>query len=505
MMFKTLTLVALSCAVLGSVQASAQPADENECEPCEALADLKIANTNLLSAVVVPATDKLPRHCRILGYIRPAINFEVVLPIDDWNGKFYMTGCGGYCGQIGSNTRGLRRHYATATMDSGHWGEWVFDGRWAYHNRVAEEDWAYRAVHETARVAKALIAAFYGRNPEKSYFSGCSTGGRMAAMEASKYPGDFDGIICGAPVLDYTGLCAPFAAWTVQANTDANGKNIIKAADLKAIQKAVLDACDDRDGLADGMIDDPRYCEFDPESLLRSPENPQGCLTRAQVQTLKKWYQGPRNSAGEQLYPGGLTLGSEGHWHWHTGESDDVKEDLYYLVCRDFLRYMAFQDDPGDSFDVADFDFDRDPPRLDYMARIYNAMNPNLEAFRKRGGKLLIYHGWGDGGVPPWRTIEYYGAVEKRMGSRKAAQDFVRLFMIPGMPHCSGEGYTFDTLSALETWVEQGKAPDTFRVTKKDKDGRVEWARDLYPYPMRTVYKGSGDPKDPSRYEGREP
>jgi len=470
------------------------------------LADLNIKDTNILSAVVVPPSNELPEHCRVLGYVRPAIQFKICLPTKDWNGKTFMKGCGGFCGRIVSNDGELRKNYATSTMDSGHWGESAFDGRWAYYNRVAEVDWAHRAVHETARVTKEVIEAFYGRKPDKSYFFGCSTGGRMAAMEALKYPEDFDGIICGAPALDYTGLGAIFSSWTVQANTDEHGKNIIRSVDLELIQKAVLRACDELDGLADGMIEDPRYCEFDPDILLCSQRDTADCLTAEQVQTLKLWYQGPRNSAGKQLYPGGLALGSEQQWRlWHTGNSDDVGDEFYYLLGQDFLHYMAFQDDPGETFDIYDFDFDRDPPRLDYMAQIYNTVNPDLEKFREKGGKVLIFHGWGDAGIPPWKTIEYYDAVEDRVGSREVTQDFIRLFLIPGMPHCSGPGYSFDILSLLEEWVEHGKVPDTMRVTKKDSEENVEWIRDLFPYPMRTVYKGGGDPKDPSSYECKEP
>lgn len=188
-------------------------------ETCKALADMKIQNTNLLSSTVVPAAEGAPEYCRVLGYVRPAINFEIRLPTD-WNGKFYMAGCGGYCGKLDSDrpgfinamNYGLPLGYAVSTMDSGHWGSSVFDGRWAYDDPVAEVDWGYRAVHETQAVTKTVIKAYYGKEPAKSYFQGCSTGGRMALMEASKYPEDFDGIICGAPAMDYTGLVGTFFA-----------------------------------------------------------------------------------------------------------------------------------------------------------------------------------------------------------------------------------------------------------------------------------------------------
>jgi len=471
----------------------------------EALRNAHITNTGIASASIIPATDELPEHCLITGYIRPAIHFEAVLPTTEWNGKFFMTGCGGYCGQIGSNAWGLSRRYATSTMDSGHWGYAAWDGRWADHNRVAEEDWAHRAVHETARVTKELIEIFYGRTPETSYFFGCSTGGRMALMEAIRYPEDFDGIICGAPAIDYTATAGISTAWAIQANTDENGKNIIRPSDLEYIRNTVMERFDKVDGLEDGLIDDPRFFDFDPAAVFGHGGN-SGKLSAEQIETLKKWYQGPRNSKGEKLFPGGSVPGAESHMKgWLTGDSDDVGDELYYLLARDFLRYMAFQNDPGDSYQVSDFDFDRDPPRLEHMANLYNSTNPDLDAFRERGGKLLIFHGWGDAGIPAWQTIDYYDTVEKRIGSREKTWESIRFFLFPGMGHCGGKGYEFDLLTAIEKWVEQGTPPETFRVTKRGDDGTVEWMRDLYPYPMRTVYKGEGDPADPASFMCQEP
>jgi len=485
---------------------SAQDAARENAARCTALMALNIRDTNVTSAVIIPAAGDLPEHCRVLGYVRPAIHFEVLLPTEAWNGRMYMTGCGGFCGRIINNRSILGENYAASAMDSGHWGDAAWDARWADHNRVAEADWAHRAVHETARVTKELIEAFYGRPPDRSYFRGCSTGGRMALMEAIMYPDDFDGIICGAPAIDYTALCATYGSWLIQVNTNENGKNIIRASDMKLIQDAVMSECDEVDGLKDGLIADPRYCEFDPGILLKDTGGSGGGLTAEQVRTLKLWYDGPRNSKGKRLYPGGITLGSESHWiNWLFGASDDVGDEVYYWLSRDFLRFMAFEDDPGESFDVLDFDFDRDPPRLAFMGSLYNSDNPDLNDFRERGGKLLIYHGWGDGGIPPWKTIEYYEAVENRIGGREAAWNFVRLFLIPGMAHCGEAGYEFDPLSSLVDWVENGKAPDTFRVTVSDADGTIKWMRDLYPYPMRTAYTGKGDPADPSSYECREP
>ena len=237
-------------------------------QACRSLADLYLTDTNILSASVVPADDGLPEYCRVLGYVRPAINFEIRLPTSQWNGKFYMGGCGGNCGKVNPNDfmEGFKRNYAVSATDTGHWGENFLDGRWAQDNLLAKIDWAHRGIHETARVTKEVIEAYYGQAPEKSYFSGCSNGGRQANMEAWRYPEDFDGIISGAPDLNYTEF-GVFLNWVAQANTSSQNTDIITASDAKVISRAVYEACDATDGLEDGLIEDPRVCNFQPDQL----------------------------------------------------------------------------------------------------------------------------------------------------------------------------------------------------------------------------------------------
>jgi len=499
-------------AALGLVPYAAPGHAQSDPAACADLAALRIENapgrfdTNLLSAAVVPAGEDLPAYCRVLGYVRPAINFEVRLPLD-WNGKFYMAGCGGFCGTVDAERAGfinavnpgLERGYAVSTMDSGHWGANVTDARWAHDNRIAEVDWGSRAVHETAKVTKALIAAFYGEPPARSYFQGCSTGGRMAAMEAQRFPDDFDGIIAGAPALDYTGLVATFFAWLVQANTGPDGEDILGPDVPGLVGPAALEACDTADGLEDGLIQDPRACDFDPASLQCAGEDAKGCLSAAEVATLEKWYGGAKNAAGEQLYPGGIPVGSEPYWWlWLTGDGEGNGR-LIPPFNDNFLKYMAFAEDPGHGYGPLDFDFERDPARLDVMAEIYNATDPDLGAFADAGGKLLMWHGWADAIVTPQLTVDYFEALEDAMGGRRATRDVARLFMVPGMDHCGllpgGPGISqagFDPLSALERWVEDGEAPERLLATKTDADGEGLWTRPLCPYPEVARYQGSG-------------
>ncbi len=516
-------MTAARAAVLAVVAALSVPAaaaaQEGETGPCAVLADLRIDDANLLSATVVPAAGGLPEYCRVLGYVRPAINFEVRLPTTDWNEKFYMVGCGGFCGQLDSDrpgfinamNSGLRRNHAAVAMDSGHWGASSVDGRWAYHDRLAEIDWGRRAVPETARVALALTEAFYGRAPAQRYFQGCSTGGRMALMAAQQTPELFDGIIAGAPALDYTGLVATAFASIVQANIATDGSDIVTPDVVPLVEDAVSAACDAADGLEDGLIADPRACDFDPAALQCGAGETEGCLTAAQVATLRTWYRGPQTATGEQLHPGGIPYGSEPYWWlWLTGDGAGNGR-LIPAFNTDFLRYMAFEDDPGPAYGPLDFDLDSDPARLDFMAAIYNADDPDLTAFRDAGGRLLMWHGWADAIVTPWRTLEYFAAAQEASGGAAAADGFMRLFMIPGMDHCGilpGPGIDqlgFEPLEALERWVEQDEAPDRLLAVKVDEAGTVVWSRPLCSYPEEAAYTGSGDTAEADNFVCAEP
>lgn len=506
-----LTWAALAALVAAGLSSPASAAEE-----CGALARQKLDNVNLLSAVEMPAAGDLPGYCRVLGYVRPAISFEVRLPLRDWNGKFYMTGCGGFCGLLLSDVPGftnamnygLRRNYAVATMDSGHWGSSVVDGRWALQNPVARMDWGQRAVTETAKVGKAMVKAFYGREQRKAYFSGCSTGGRMAAMEAWKYPKDFDGIISGAPALDYTGLVATSAAWTTKANLGPDGKPVLTAETVKLLSDAAYAACDDGDGAKDGVIGDPRQCAFKPAALLCKPGQNSSCLTAQEVGVAEAWYAGPTDKAGRQLYPGGIPVGSEPHWpRWLTGTA--TAPALLPLFADGFIRYMAFDQPVDPAFRVADFDVERDPARMRSSALLYNAATfdparpdviagADLGAFRAGGGKILFYHGWADPLVTPFMTVAYYEALSKAAGGEAAAQSFARLFMVPGMDHCGigqeGPGIAdtgIDPLTALEQWVEDGKAPETL-VATKSVGTETRWTRPVCAYPKSARYSGSG-------------
>ncbi|WP_053221049.1 tannase/feruloyl esterase family alpha/beta hydrolase [Methylobacterium indicum] len=486
---------------------------------CAALANLKVEAVNLHSAAEVPASGDLPAYCRVLGTVRPATSFEVRLPLQNWNGKYYGTGCGGFCGTLLSDAPGftnamnygLRRGYAASTMDGGHWGTGSADGRWAAGDLVARMDWGQRAVTETARVSKVLVRAFYDRPQQKSYFAGCSTGGRMAAMEALRYPKDFDGIISGAPALDYTGLVATSFAWVAKANTGPDGKPILTTPRARLVTEAVAAACGAKE--MGGLVADPRHCTFKPSSLRCTGATSDTCLTEAEVGVLEKWYAGPTDASGRALYPGGIPLGSEAHWpRWLTGLGNAPA--ILPLFAADFLRYMAFWPSPGPGYRVTDFDFSADPARLAPQAQVYNAATydpasatarpaAGLSAFHEAGGKLLIYHGWGDSLVTPFMTVAFYEALAKGTAGKAdglaAVKDTARLFMVPGMDHCGigteGPGIAdtgIDPLTALERWVEAGEAPRELVATKHDAGGAIAWSLPVCAYPEVPRAEGAG-------------
>ena len=456
---------------------------------CRLLRDIAVPGAQVLVAETAAAADGLPAHCRVQGRIPQAIGFELRLPLDDWNGKFYMAGCGGFCGALEPDrpgtfntlTHGLRRGYAAATTDGGHSGSSSVDGRWAENNLAAEIDWGWRAVAETTRVSRALVAAFYGTAPRRSYFAGCSTGGRMGLMAAQRFPADFDGIIAGAPALDYTGLVATQFAWLAQANSHPTDPEVLDRAKVPRIAAAVLEACDAIDGERDGLIADPRRCDWQPSRLAcaRGADTAQ-CLTSHEIAVLDHWYMPVTDGHGRVQYPGGLPKGSEPFWPvWLSGLPGRTEPAMIERFATDFLRYMAFVPDAGVTFEARRYDFDRDPPRLRTMSRIYDATGTDLGAFRARGGKLLVYHGWADPIVTPQRTLDWFADVRGRMGGREPPRSsractWSRASTTVASSRARGRrSVEFDPLPALEAWVERGEAPGGIDVRWQMNDGSV--------------------------------
>jgi feruloyl esterase len=426
----------------------------------------------------VPAAETLPAYCEERATALPAIGIEVRLPMEGWNGRYYQSGCGGFCGILGRDDAGpgwvnamrpgLERGYATATSDGGHHGLSVVDAAWASANPHAERDWGWRSIGETHRVANALIETFYGRAQDRAIFQGCSTGGRLAHMAAQRYPALFQGIISGAPAMDYTGLVATKMSWLMQANTDSEGNQIVTHEKVGLIADATMAACDGLDGAQDGVIADPRQCTADLTALRCTAGGANDCLTDAELGVLAAWRQGAVNGAGEQLYPGGIPAGSEPFWWlWLTGNAEGAGR-LVNAFTTNFGAWMAFPEDPGAGWSPMDFDFDTDPARLAQMAAVYNADSPDLSAFRGAGGKMIVWHGWADAIVTPFKTVEWYAQAAEAAGGEAALRENVALFMVPGLDHCgilpgpSGIAQAgLDPMTPLEAWLDGGPVPDS--------------------------------------------
>ena len=474
---------------------------------CESLATATLPNTTITLAQPVAqgtftqpggrggrgggnAFASLPAFCRVAVTLKPTarsdIKSEIWMPASGWNGKLHVVGNGGFAGTISypAMATALAAGYATASTDTGHTG----GAANTFVNEDVLTDYAHRAVHETTAAAKKLVDRFYGSAPRFSYFSGCSTGGRQALQAAQRYPGDFDGIVAGAPGLRPTRQ-AFGQNWLFQATVDP--ASALPQAKLTVVHDAVMNACDALDGARDGVIENPLACTFDPQVLACRQGDDATCLTAPQVEAVRKIYAGPKNPrTGEQIFPG-LERGSE--LGWSPGPVG---------LAADYFRFIVFKDT---NWDPKALNFDAHVALVDSKEehRVLDATKTDLGSFTGRGGKLLMYQGWAENGIPPRNVVNYYGSVQK---STPNAGEAVRLFMVPGMGHCGGGNgtTTFDMVTALDQWVTSGKAPATIPASRL-RDGKVDRTRPLCSYPQYAVYKGSGSIDDAANFECRTP
>jgi feruloyl esterase len=473
--------------------------------PCESLATLALKDAKITAAQVVQAGQfsapggpqaagarnpykDLPEFCRVAATLTPTsdsdVKVEVWLPITNWNGKFQGVGNGGWAGVISYSAMAdaVRAGYATASTDTGHTTP---GGSFAFGHPEKLIDFAWRSEHEMTVKAKSVIEKFYATGPKLSYWNGCSTGGRQALKEAQKFPDDYDGIIAGDPA-NRTAL----AMWIAHAVKDP--ASYIPPNKYPFIHQAALAACDGKDGLKDGLIDDPTQCSFDPAVLLCKGADDLSCLTAPQVAAAKKIYSAPVNPRTGTQLSNPLVPGTELGWGDDAGPQPNAN-------ILDQYRYVVFKDP---RWDWKTFDFDRDAIRGDLPENlIMNATDPNMEPFFSHGGKLLLYHGWSDPRVPTLDMIQYYRKVVDAIGDSSKASDRVRLFLAPGMGHCGGgEGpNVFDKVGALEQWVEQRKAPDKI-IASHVAAGKVDRTRPLCPYPQIAKYKGTGSIDDAANF-----
>jgi hypothetical protein len=503
-------------------------AADREARACAALAGLRftdgasVVNAAALSAGDLRISDRitvpnLPAFCRVLGIISPSadshIRFEVWLPrYAAWNKRFLSTGEGGFAGQVQYGGTGLdaaldenlRRGYATASTDTGHE---TADLHFAIGHPERGIDYLRRAKHVTTVAAKAIIARYYGRPPVRSYFNSCSNGGREGLIEAQLYADDFDGLIIGAP-------------WNLQSRSSiahlwmrkflSEPGAAIPSDKLPMVHAAVLKACDEADGLADGVINNPASCRFDPKTLECTSGDGPDCLTSAQVLSLTKIYDGPRQPRdGSSIFPGFARGAETGTF----GQPDKVSG-----FPEQFITNFVYGN-PG--WDPVTFDIEKDMPATLEAGRVGDAGATDFEAAKRRGVKIIQYHGWSDVRIPPGNSIRYYEKVVSENGGLAKTQNFYRLFMVPGMGHCYGgigasnfggvgqqlpplRDGEHDLVVALQNWVERGIAPNEFIATKylspDPRSSVVQFQRRLCMHPAVARYKGSGDPNDAARF-----
>jgi feruloyl esterase len=465
---------------------------------CSQLHSLTGFDLTIESAVIVPAGNDTPEFCRVMGQILPEIRFEVALPAI-WNKRFLMTGNGGYAGdsldspqRIRLRSIAIRRGFAAAVTNTGHDNRDEPLATFAV-NRQKLLDYAFRSLHVTAEAGKRITAAYYGVAPSRSYFQGCSTGGRQALILAQRFPGDFDGIVAGAPVLNFTGTMLGFAC-----REQAIAAGPLPFAKLTTLSERIYALCDDKDGLKDGLINDPRRCDFNPARDLprcAAGEDGNGCFTQSQIGTLTKIY-GPIMSGAKQIFPGwpvGAEIaGDDGHSGWNNWIIREKKNEktIAWSFADSFFRYMAFpRKEEGTGLES--FDLDKVVPRLGWIHDILDATSPDLNGFRARNGKMLMYFGWADQSLNAQMGVDYYESVLQTMGPE--TKTYFRLFMQPGVFHCGGGpgAGTFEPLLTVVDWVERDKAPDRITAAKV-VDGKVVRTRPLCPYPESAKYKGSG-------------
>lgn len=482
---------------------------------CADLGSLAVANATITTAELVAAGAftapaavgpgfpanyaQLPAFCRVAGSITPSadsdIRFELWLPAERWNGKFLQTGNGGAAGAIvhASMIDPVARGYAVANTDTGHQGGGG-DFSWAVGHPEKLIDYQYRAVHELTVVGKAITGAHYGRAPEKSYWNGCSTGGRQGLKEAQRYPDDYDAIIAGAPASNWSALMS--LSIVIQRDLGPQGLGVDK---LGVLKEAAIAACDARDGVTDRVIAEPGQCDFDPASLQCGSGESGQCLSANEVAAAERIYAGVVGEDGETLMPG-TGVGSEPLWGAYASPQ--------FSIGTSYFRNVVANDP---SWDPVVFDMSSDLARAERVdGGAARAMDPNLAPFIERGGKLITYHGTTDGLIPYGNSVNYYESVVDALGG-DAVEDSVRLYLVPGMDHCAGgEGaFIIDWLTAMEEWVEEGTAPAALPAAHPPmmpgppgaRPARgLAFTRPVCPYPQVAAYDGSGDDTDAANF-----
>lgn len=466
-------------------------------ESCADLAGRTIATAQIVSAAVVPATATLPEYCNVRGLIAPKLNFELRLP-RKWNTKLHYGGGGGYNGAIPPvDTGALTKGFAQVSSDSGHQGSGL-DASFARNDPLAAAQFGYLSVPTVMEAAHEIVRQYYHRRARYAYFEGCSNGGREALIQVQRHPSLFDGVISRAPAYNWVGLMGAFNR-TAKALAAPGGS--FSPAKVSTLSKAVLNACDAADGVADGIVSNPAACTFNPATL-RCPggaDTGDSCLSDAQLAVVKSWTD-PITFAGGRYRNAGWPLSGneDAPGGWNPWVSDGIR--LQFLFQDTTVKNYLANDPTANSLL---YDFNSNVPALDAMAALNDATDARIYNFVGSGGKLILWHGTNDSALSYRATTEYYERVVQAMGGRENANQFVRYYLAPGVNHCAGGpgADSTDLLAALDNWVSKHKAPRTLLAEQRDAtSGATVLSRPLCVYPAYPRYKGRGDPNLATSY-----
>lgn len=481
-----------------------QTTDESEkipCKPCEEIKNIRLPD------VIITQTEQIQEptpHCKVSGIIGAETNFELLLP-KNWNARFIMGGGGGFVGTVQNQVSWtINEGYATVGTDTGHKGEGI-TAEWALNNMERQVNFGHLAVHRTAVVSKEIIQQFYCSAVNYSYFVGCSQGGSQGMTEAQRYPEDFDGVVAGAPAFNKVAIGAENIqnAQAIYPDPTNLDKPVISSANLELLQTKILEKCDAIDGIKDQIINNPKACNFNVDSLPLCPENvaSDNCFTSNQLAAIKAVYAGVYDQ-GVEIHPGFPFGGENEHWgwlEWIVGPNQEAMRfgfpTMQFGIGTQMFKYLVFQDP---DWDYSSYDFSDFSNTTAYASSYLDATSTNYGAFKKSGNKMIIHHGWSDNALSALATINHYDTVEKEDGE---IRDYIRLFLLPGVLHCGGGPgpSKTDWIELIRNWVENGIAPDRVLLSKS-ADEKVTMTRPVFPYPNKSVYDRKGDPNKESSF-----
>ncbi len=472
--------------------ASAAPA-----RSCESLRELTLTDTTIEAASADAGTEQVPASCRVTAIVahpstRDRIRIWIALPMTDWNGRFQGVGGGGFSGgNPNAVAQPLRAGYAAGSTDTGHEGgsgSFALDanGRLDWE---AIRDNAYAGIHEMTVVGKALTAAFYGTPPRRAYFNGCSTGGRQGLSEAQRYPADYDGVLAGAPAVNWTKLHVA-QMWGSLMMLETN--TVVPSCKFAAATTAAVAACDGLDGVKDGVLENPRACTFDPKVLVGTTPGDCGAITEADAKVIRAIWEGPRRRDGSVLWHG-LERGAD--FSGLSGTAGTPLAPRPNGITLEWWRYFLTQDPQWNWTSLTRASYERYwDQSVEQFGAVFATDNPDLTAFKARGGRIIMWHGWSDQLIYPGGSIDYFTRVQTAMGGAAKTSEFLRFFLAPGVAHCAGGPGPAPSgqFEALVRWVEEGKAPETLDAVRRDPSGAVVRSRPLCQYPKTANYKGRG-------------